>query len=153
MSHQKRDFFPPILIVEDEEDHARLIKRALNSAGKMINEIEHVTNGQEAMDYLLRKDKYSDRETILPALILLDVKMPMKNGFEVLEEIKSHPDLKKIPVVMLTTTSTSEDISKALLLGANDYIVKPLKFDDFTNKVNKIGYYWGLISDASGFIS
>jgi len=153
MSYQKRDFFPPILVVEDEEDHARLIKRALNSVGKMINEIEHVANGQEALDYLKREGKYADMETVLPALILLDVKMPMKNGFEVLEEIKSHPELKKIPIVMLTTTSTSEDISKALLLGANDYIVKPLKFNDFTNKVSKIGYYWGMISDAHSFFN
>ncbi len=74
--------------------------------------------------------------------------MPMKNGFEVLEEIRANKNLGKIPVVMLTTTSTSEDIKKAISLGANDYIVKPVNFKDFTDKVSKLGYYWGLVSDV-----
>jgi two-component system, response regulator len=143
----RNEIFPPILVVEDEEDHARLIKKALTSEGPIVNEIHHVENGQEAIDYLKRQGKYINLESYLPALILLDVKMPMKNGFEVLEEIKSHEILRLIPVVMLTTSSTTEDIEKALELGANDYIVKPVKFSDFHNKVSKIGYYWGLISD------
>ena len=74
----------------------------------------------------------------------------MKDGFEVLQDIKGNPELKKIPVVMLTTTSTSEDIKKALSIGANDYIVKPIHFNDFIEKVSKLGYYWGFISDANG---
>jgi len=77
----------------------------------------------------------------------------MKNGFEVLAEIKADETLKKIPVVMFTTTSTSEDIDKAMSLGANDYIVKPVKFSDFTEKVSKLGYYWGIISDAKKIFS
>ena len=140
--------FAPILIVEDEEDHARLIIRALTENGKMLNEIVHIDNGQDALDYLMRKGEYESKEYLIPALILLDVKMPMKNGFEVLEELKADENLKKIPVVMLTTTSTSEDIDKAMGLGANDYIVKPVKFNDFTEKVGRLGYYWGIVSDA-----
>ena len=147
------DIFAPILIVEDEEDHSRLIKKALKEAGNIMNELYHVENGQEAIEFLRKEGKYADSKHLLPALILLDVKMPMKNGFEVLEIIKSDDVLKRIPVVMLTTTSTSEDIEHALALGANDYIVKPVKFSDFTNKVSKLGYYWGLVSDVKKIFS
>lgn len=131
----------PILIVEDEEDHARLITRSLRDSGNIANELIVLDNGEKAIEYMKKGEN-------LPLLILLDVKMPMKNGFEVLEELKSDKKLKKIPVVMLTTTSTSEDISRALELGANDYIVKPVHFAEFTEKVKKLGYYWGIISNT-----
>lgn len=144
-----RKFLNTILVVEDEEDHARLIIKSLEETGNVLNKIIHIENGQLAIDYLKKINAYETNTDELPGLILLDVKMPMKNGFEVLEEIKTDETLKKIPVVMLTTTSTSEDIEKALKLGANDYIVKPIKFNDFTNKVSKLGYYWGMISDVN----
>jgi two-component system response regulator len=153
MSEEIKATFPPILIVEDEEDHARLIIRALTETGKMMNEIIHIDNGQNALNYLMRKGEYKNNKHHIPALILLDVKMPMKNGFEVLAELKADEKLKKIPVVMLTTTSTSEDIDKAMGLGANDYIVKPVKFSDFAEKVSKLGYYWGIVSDAKKIFS
>jgi two-component system, response regulator len=140
--------FAPVLVVEDEEDHARLIIKALIENGKMMNEVIHLVNGEEAIHFLKKIGIYADDQHQLPALILLDVKMPMKNGFEVLEELKLDENLRKIPVVMLTTTSTSDDIDKAMGLGANDYIVKPMKFPDFMDKVSKIGYYWGMVSDA-----
>jgi two-component system, response regulator len=148
MNEEINATFAPILIVEDEEDHARLIIRALVETGKMMNEIVHIDNGLDALNYLKRKGEFKENKHHIPALILLDVKMPMKNGFEVLEELKADENLKKIPVVMLTTTSTSEDIDRAMGLGANDYIVKPIKFIDFTEKVGKLGYYWGMVSDA-----
>ena len=138
----------PILIVEDEEDHARLITRSLIASGNITNELIHLKNGEEAMNYLKKEKEFKGDKNVLPALILLDVKMPMKNGFEVLSELKTDPIFKKIPVVMLTTTSTSEDIDKAMSLGANDYIVKPVKFNDFTSKVQSLGYYWGTVSDS-----
>ena len=148
MSEDLRKLSTPILIVEDEEDHARLIIKALVENGTSLNEIFHIDNGLDALQYLNRTGKFTDRDHHCPALVILDVKMPMKNGFEVLEEIKTNEKLKKIPVVMLTTTSTSEDIDRAMSLGANDYIVKPVKFADFTQKVSKLGYYWGKVSDA-----
>ncbi len=148
MSNEKQQLFAPILIVEDEEDHSRLIKQALNEAGQILNKIFLVENGQYAIDFLRKEGDFKNSDHLLPSLILLDIKMPMKNGFEVLEEIKADKNLKNIPVVMLTTSSTSEDIEKAISLGANDYIVKPVKFDDFTDKVSKLDYYWGLISDV-----
>ncbi len=153
VSEGLKSVLAPILIVEDEEDHARLIIKALTETGKMMNEIIHIENGQEALDYLMKKGKFVNEELQIPALILLDVKMPMKNGFEVLAELKANENLRKIPIVMLTTTSTSEDIDKAMGLGANDYIVKPVKFSDFTEKVSKLGYYWGIISDAKKIFS
>ena len=139
-----------ILIVEDEEDHARLIKRALKESMHLMNDIFWVENGQQAIDFLTKNGEYKGQSLQKPGFILLDIKLPMKDGFEVLQDIKSNPELKKIPVVMLTTTSTSEDIKKALSIGANDYIVKPVHFNDFIEKVSKLGYYWGFISDANG---
>lgn len=138
----------PILIVEDEEDHARLIMKSLRESEYVSNELVLLENGEDAINFLYKKDKYCDDEHRLPVLILLDVKMPMKNGFEVLEEMKKDPDLKKIPVVMLSTSSTTEDMDKAFSLGANDYIVKPVRFSEFTSKVQKVGYYWGIVSDS-----
>ncbi len=147
MDIEKQNIFMPILIVEDDEDHYRLIKKALSQAGLMMNELYHAENGQIAIDFLKKEGEFTGNSHFTPTLILLDVKMPMKNGFEVLEEIKADENLKNIPVIMLTTTSNSEDIEKAMSLGANDYIVKPVKFKDFTSKISKLGYYWGLISD------
>jgi CheY-like chemotaxis protein len=141
-----------ILVVEDEEDHSRLIIKTLQSLGQLKNKITLAENGQEALDYLLKEGKYVDAKHENPMLILLDIKMPLKNGFEVLEIIKKNKKLKLIPIVMLSTASNSEDIEKALELGANDYITKPVKFEDFRLKVNSLGYYWGIISDSKRVI-
>ncbi|PLX25484.1 MAG: hypothetical protein C0599_00510 [Salinivirgaceae bacterium] len=147
MKDELKTIFAPILVVEDEEDHARLIIKGLKSRN-LMNKVVHVENGQLAMDFLLKQGKFANDEHILPMLVLLDIKLPIKNGFEVLQEVKSNEKLKKTPIVMLTTTATTEDIEKALLLGANDYIVKPIKFDEFTEKVSNLGYYWGMVSDV-----
>lgn len=152
MKEELKTIFAPILVVEDEEDHARLIIKGLES-GNLMNKIVHAENGQLAMDFLLKQGKYKNDEQIVPMLILLDIKLPLKSGFEVLKEVKSHENLKKIPIVVLTTTSTSDDIEKAMLLGANDYIVKPIKFAEFTEKVSKLGYYWGMVSDVKKLFS
>ena len=137
-----------ILLVEDEEDHAELIIKGLKEDGHLINEIKWVENGQDAIDYIAQSGKYNKKNAPRPGLVLLDVKLPRKDGFQVLQEIKSEEDYKSIPVVMLTTTSTSDDVQKALKLGANDYIVKPIKFQDFVEKVKGLGYYWAFISDS-----
>jgi CheY-like chemotaxis protein len=148
MSKLTQTDFAPILVVEDEEDHVRLIKKSLRDAGHLLNKIYIAENGQMALDFLNKVGDFKDSTHQMPILILLDVKMPLKNGFEVLQELKKNKKLEHIPVVMLTTTSTSEDISKAMDLGANDYIVKPVNFNDFTEKVAKLGHYWGLVSDV-----
>jgi CheY-like chemotaxis protein len=138
-----------ILLVEDEEDHARLIMKGLKERGRLVNDIVWLKNGQDALDYIRKEGAYSEDTSPLPGLVLLDVKMPIKNGFEVLEELKVDNRYKHIPVVMLTTTSETADIQKAMNLGANDYIVKPVKFSEFTEKISSIGHYWVMISDAS----
>ena len=136
-----------ILLVEDEADHAELIIKGLKQDSHLINEIKWVENGQEAIDYIRQSGKYNKANAPRPGLVLLDIKLPRKDGFQVLQDIKSDENLKTIPVVMLTTTSISDDIVKALKLGANDYIVKPVRFQDFVEKAKGLGHYWAFISD------
>lgn len=148
MNERKNKSLNSILLVEDEEDHVRLIKKALKEHGRLLNDIYWVKNGKEAMQYINRTDKYNEKNAPLPGLILLDIKLPLMDGFEVLKKLKSSKKYRTIPVVMLTTASAKEDIRKALELGANDYIIKPVKFSDFAKKVCKLGYYWAFVSDS-----
>ena len=138
----------PILLVEDEADHARLVKKSLTEHGRLLNEIYWVKNGIEALEYITRSGSYNEKNAPRPGLILLDLKMPLKDGFQVLAELKSDTRYKTIPVVVLTTSINSDDAQKALDLGANDYIVKPVKFSDFVQKVSQLGNYWGFVSDS-----
>ncbi|MCP4152747.1 MAG: response regulator [bacterium] len=137
-----------LLLVEDEQDHAFLIQEALKGNGHLVNEIKWVKNGREALDYINREGQYNKTNAPPPGLILLDVKMPELDGFEVLSVLKSHAEHKLIPVVMLTTTANSEDVKRAMSLGCNDYIVKPVSWEDFEQKVRKLGQYWAMISNA-----
>ncbi len=138
-----------ILLVEDNPDHVDNTIYALRSVG-VINSIKVVGDGKEALDYIYNEGEYVDKEKApRPGLILLDIKLPKVDGFEVLEKLKADPDLKKIPVVILTTLDAPHDIEKGAILGANDYIVKPVKFDDFAKKVKNLGKYWLLVSDIN----
>jgi len=137
-----------ILLVEDEEDHARLIMKTLQEKTKLLNPIHWVKNGEEALAYITKTGAYHEENAPTPGLILLDLKLPLKDGFEVLQEIKSDSRYKTIPVIMLTTSSQTDDIRKALELGANDYIVKPIQFHDFVDKIGSLGHYWICISDS-----
>ncbi|MCP4630604.1 MAG: response regulator [bacterium] len=134
--------------MEDEEDHAWHIKQSLGKAN-VLNPIVWVKNGVEAIEYITKTGRYEQETPPTPGLILLDIKMPLMDGFEVLKKIKMNEKYQTIPVVILTTTSLSEDIKKAMQLGANDFIVKPVKFSDFTDKVKLLGYYWAFVSDAN----
>ncbi len=138
----------PILLVEDEPDHARLVKKSLTEHGRLLNEIYWVKHGTEAMEYITQTGLYNKKNAPRPGLILLDLKMPLKDGFQVLDELKSDTRYKSIPVVVLTTSVNSDDAKKALDLGANDFIVKPVKFSDFVQKVGQLGNYWGFVSDS-----
>jgi len=138
-----------ILLVEDNEDHIEHTVDALEEGG-IINSITVVRDGLSAIQYLKHEGNYAgDNAPARPGLILLDVKLPKRDGFEVLGTIKSDPDLKTIPVIMLTTTGNEEDIARGAQLGANDYIVKPVQFDEFIHKVKGLGKYWALISDLA----
>ena len=136
-----------ILLVEDDGNDIILIKRAFKKA-KTINPLKVVTDGEEAINYLKGEGKFTDRiQYPLPVLILLDLKLPLKSGFEVLEWLKKQEGLKRIPVVILTSSSESKDINLAYDLGANTYLVKPVHFEDLIEMLKTLGFYWMILSE------
>lgn len=128
-----------ILLVEDNEGDILLTTEAL-AEGKIVNRISVVRDGKEAIDFLDAKDPYLERE--LPNLVLLDVNLPRKNGHEVLQYIKESQDLKHIPVIMLTTSSSERDILISYKNHANCYITKPVEVDNFLDVVTSIENFW-----------
>jgi CheY-like chemotaxis protein len=128
-----------VLLVEDNPDDILITKRAWKK-GKIKNPLHVVNNGEEALDFLYKRGTYADAPKI--SMILLDLKMPRMNGFEVLEHIKKDTDLRKLPVIMLTTSPRAEDVEQAYELGCNSYIVKPVKFESFIEAVVKIEQFW-----------
>ncbi len=131
-----------VLIIEDEEAHAELTKRAIRKAGRATR-IDVVGDGEQALEYLFNQGAYSDREEYPPpSLILLDLKLPGIDGIEVLKRIKEDVRLKKIPVIMLTTSLREEDIAASYSHYANSYLTKPVGFKEFEDKVMQIDYYW-----------
>jgi two-component system response regulator len=135
-----------ILLVEDDEMDAEITIRALRR-GKVANGIVHLTDGAQALDFLFCEGEYAGRDIHnTPKLIMLDLKMPKVDGIEVLERIKSDPLLKKIPVVILTSSKEHPDVNRCYELGANSYIVKPVGFDGFMDAISQSGMYWMLIN-------
>jgi CheY-like chemotaxis protein len=132
---------PVILLVEDDEAHAMLTMRALEDA-KMASKTYWVTDGEEALDYLFRRGKWTDKKNPRPDLILLDLRLPKLDGHEVLKEIKQSEDVRVIPVVVLTTSRGEADIARAYSNYANSYLVKPADFDKFAEIVRELGFYW-----------
>ncbi len=131
-----------ILMAEDDADYYRLMEDAIKEAD-MESTLSWVEDGELCMDYLLRRGKYSTLEdTPLPDLILLDLNMPKKNGYETLREIKNHPVLKRIPVVIMTISSAPEDVILCYTLGANSFITKPLAFSHLVETIKAVGRYW-----------
>ena len=128
-----------ILLVEDNPGDAKLATVALNR-GKVRNQIAHVKDGVEAMEFLRRQGKYADAAR--PDLILLDLNLPRKDGREVLAEIKADETLKRIPVVVLTTSKTEEDILKSYNLHANCFISKPIDINQFMEVIKQIENFW-----------
>jgi len=132
-----------ILLVEDNEDDILLEEEAIADA-KLVNLMYVVRDGEEAMAYLRREGKYQNAQ--MPGLILLDINMPKKNGFEVLNEIKADTALMHIPVVMLTTSDSEADIVKSYAKGACSFITKPMDFDKFRDVIRQFALYWALIA-------
>lgn len=131
----------PILLVEDNPVDLDLTIRAFASR-KLTNPIQVARDGEEALEYIQRWEQGEPR----PVVILLDLKLPKVNGLEVLQAIKSHPDLKTIPVVILTTSAESSDVRSAYQIGANSYIVKPVDFDKFIEVAKHIELYWNVLN-------
>lgn len=135
-----------LLLVEDNEGDILLILEAFEEL-KVRAEITVVKNGQDAFDFLYKRGKHAN--VIKPDLILLDINIPIFNGHEVLKQIKSDPTLKKIPVIMLTTSSNQKDIDKAYENHCNSYVQKPLNVDEFLNAILKIEEFWLQLSSLS----
>ena len=131
-----------ILLVEDLEDDILLVTRAFKKVG-LTNPMQVVRDGEEAIDYLRGEGKYANRDEYpLPSLILLDLKLPKIDGFEVLTWVRAHPTLKTIPVLVLTSSDHIRDVNRAYELGANSFLVKQLDFDELSDAAAVIKDYW-----------
>lgn len=129
-----------ILLVEDNHDDAELTIRALRKYN-LANHLLHLEDGEEALNFL-----FTSSNGTLPKIILLDIKMPKVDGIEVLKRIKSDPDRRIIPVVVLTSSKEERDIIESYKLGVNAYIVKPVEFDKFVKAVSEIGFFWLILN-------
>jgi CheY-like chemotaxis protein len=136
----------PILLAEDNPNDVELTLTALHSLN-LANEIVVVNDGAQALDFLYRRNAFSDRAALPPAVILLDLKMPRVDGLEALREIRAHPDTRTLPIVILTSSREENDLVKGYQLGANAYVVKPVDFDQFISAVSQLGVFWALINE------
>ena len=135
-----------ILLVEDDPQDVRLTLRALRNA-RLANQIEVARDGEEALDFLFCRGAYSSRSpNHQPKLVLLDLKLPKVDGLEVLKEIKSRPETRAIPVVVLTSSREDQDIIASYRLGVNSYIQKPVDFDQFRETIKTLGLYWLVVN-------
>lgn len=142
MIHQEVE----VLIVEDNDEDAELAIRALKKH-RLANNVVHLSDGEQALDFIFGRGSYLGRViSQLPKVILLDIKMPKVSGLQVLQAVKSDPQMKVIPVVILTSSEEDPDIRKAYELGANSYIVKPVEFDNFSKTVADLGLYWMVVN-------
>lgn len=136
-----------ILLAEDSPADAEMAIDALRDAN-LANPIMHVEDGVEALDYLLQRGAHAGREDGLPAVLLLDIKMPRMDGLEVLKHIRSHDKLKKLPVVILSSSREESDLARSWDLGVNAYVVKPVDVDQFFRAVKLLGTFWAVINEA-----
>ena len=131
-----------ILVAEDDENHAFFIQRAFQQVG-LLNPVHFVPDGEQAIAYLKGEGRYASRsEFPLPCLLLLDLKMPNRNGFEVLEWLRDQPTLKALRVIVLTTSGATADINRAYKLGANSFLTKPMNFTDLVQLTKWVKGYW-----------
>ena len=137
MSYQQVE----ILLVEDSSADAEMTLRTLKKRG-IANTVEWVRNGVEALDFLFCENAYAGRPSGHPRMVLLDLKMPLMDGLQVLERMKSDPRTRTIPVVMMTSSREEGDLLASYRLGVNSYVVKPVDFADFADMVSQVGMYW-----------
>lgn len=135
-----------IILVEDNPDDAELVIRALRKNG-ISNTLVHLKDGEEALHFLFREGPYEGAKLLpSPRLILLDLKMPKVDGLEVLRRVKSHEQLRLIPIVLLSSSKEDKDITESYLLGVNSYVVKPVEFERLSKTVKELGLYWLLLN-------
>ena len=138
-----------ILLVEDSDADAEMTVRTLRRRG-IANRIERVHDGVEALDYLRVQGAHAGRRTGMPRLVLLDLKMPRMDGLQVLREMKADARLRKVPVVMMTSSREEGDLIESYELGVNSYVVKPVDFGEFAETVAQVGMYWMIANQAPG---
>ena len=133
---------PITLLIADDDPDDRLLAREALIESRLANELHFVEDGEDLLDFLYQRNAYSKETAPRPGLILLDLNMPRKDGREALDEIKRDPHLRKIPVVILTTSEAEEDILRSYDLGVNSFIVKPVTFEGLVEVMRTIGLYW-----------
>jgi CheY-like chemotaxis protein len=135
-----------ILLADDNQNDIDLTILALTES-KLANNIEVVNDGVEVLEYLRSQGKFKGREPGIPIVILLDLKMPRMDGIEVLKEIKNDPDLKIIPVVMVSSSRQESDLVESYKLGVNAYVVKPVDFNQFVTVIKHLGTFWAVLNE------
>jgi two-component system response regulator len=139
-----------ILVVEDNPDDEEMTLRALHSAG-IANDVHVVRDGVEALDFLSGRGTFANRDLRrMPAVVLLDLKLPKLDGVDVLNRMRKDPRTSSIPVVILTSSSEEEDMVRSYQSGANSYVRKPVVFSDFAKVVSQLGLYWLLLNEVPG---
>ena len=136
-----------ILLAEDNTNDIELTLEAFAEA-KIANEVVVVRDGAEALDYLFCQGQFEGRTDGNPILVLLDLKMPKVNGLEVLAQVRANPNLKRLPIVMVTASREEQDLVKSYDLGVNAYVVKPVGFIEFTDAIKQIGAFWAILNEA-----
>lgn len=136
-----------ILLVEDSDRDAELTLDAL-AQYNLANEVLRLEDGAEALDYLFRRGRFAGRGGGNPAVMLLDLKMPKVDGVEVLRQVKADPELKVIPVVVMTSSREDKDLKSCYQLGVNAYVVKPVHFNEFSSAVKQVGAFWAVLNEA-----
>jgi DNA-binding response OmpR family regulator len=134
-----------ILLVEDSEQDVELTLNAL-SEHHLANEVVVARDGEQALDYLHRRGEFVERNPGNPVVVLLDIKLPKVNGLEVLQQLRSHDELRNMPVVMLTSSREERDIIRSYNLGVNAYVVKPVEFTGFVEAIRELGLFWAVIN-------
>jgi CheY-like chemotaxis protein len=134
---------PIVILLADDDEEDRMLAGDALEASRVVNDLRFVEDGEELLDYLYHRGRYAEQgSSPTPGLILLDLNMPRKDGREALREIKADPELRRIPVVVLTTSKAEEDIYRTYDLGANSFITKPVSFEGLVAVMRDIGRYW-----------
>lgn len=134
---------PITILMADDDPDDRMLTREAFEENRLMNDLRFVEDGEELMDYLYHRGKFVDpHESPRPGVILLDLNMPRKDGREALKEIRADADLRRIPIVVLTTSKAEEDILRSYEIGANSFITKPVTFDGLVAVVNSLNKYW-----------
>jgi CheY-like chemotaxis protein len=136
----------PILLVEDNPKDVELTLAALEQS-QLANEVIVVRDGAEALDFLYRRSQFETRNTQDPAVVLLDLKLPKVDGLEVLEKVKTDPNLKHTPIVMLTSSREESDLVRSYELGVNAFVVKPVGFREFFDAIQDLGVFWAVLNE------